>query len=108
MWDDESMAVLYEFTDTEYTYELCKDQLIYNRTQYKSKIKLFCLTNIHSNVKKLYVVYANLLNFILFFFNLRLFQNSEEPLTDCVSLHYKTLFCCCSYPLLLLKELSEA
>lgn len=46
MWDDESMAVLYEFTDTEYTYELCKDQLIYNRTQYKSKIKLFCLTNI--------------------------------------------------------------
>lgn len=68
MWDDESMAVLYEFTDTEYTYELWKDQLIYNRTQYKSKIKLFCLTNIHSNVKKLYVVYANLLNFILFYF----------------------------------------
>lgn len=67
MWDDDGMAVLYEYTDTEYTCEFWKDQRIYNRTQYKSKIKLFCLTNIHSNVKKIYVVYAKLLNFMFFF-----------------------------------------
>lgn len=67
MWDDDGMAMLYEYTETEYTYEFQKNQRIYNRTQYKSKIKLFCLTNTHSNVKKIYVVYAKLLNFMFFF-----------------------------------------